>query len=135
MISEKDLKLTINKMYNDIRSIDLLKHQNAINYVYSRTIQIVALMKILQREEIFTKQEIDSYNKPFFQLDKINVPIVEEKEKQLTLDDVSDEDLQLFVREFNNRKSNKKTKSKPKELSSFSNKKNNIQELQPTERI
>ena len=106
MLSEKDIKLTINKLWNEMKNIKL-EQNNAVYSVGMRTAQIMALMKIINRQEIFTKQEIQAtgfIQQATFQLDKINVPIIQEQEKQLTLDDVSDDDLSLFVQEFNNRK-------------------------------
>ena len=106
MLSEKDIKLTINKLWNEMKNIKL-EQNNAVYSVGMRTAQIMALMKIINRQEIFTKQEIQAtgfIQQATFQLDKINVPIIQEQEKQLTLDDVSNEDLSLFVQEFNNRK-------------------------------
>ena len=129
MLSEKDIKLTINKLWNEMKNIKL-EQNNAVYSVGMRTAQIMALMKIINRQEIFTKQEIQAtgfIQQATFQLDKINVPIIQEQEKQLTLDDVSDDDLSLFVQEFNNRK--KKSIINPK----IRNK--NAQTLRPQKRI
>lgn len=140
MLNEKDLKLTINKLYSEMKNINILKEPNTINFIYSRTIQIIALMKILNKEEIFSKQEIQSYdlfkkiNQQQYYQDKIKeayekyplgIPPIQSKQ-QLTLSDIPNEELQLFVKEFNERK---KGKIKKKTIIN-----NNIPELELKER-
>lgn len=108
MLNEKDLKLTINKLYSEMKNINILKEPNTINFIYSRTIQIIALMKILNKEEIFSKQEIQSYdlfkkiNQQQYYQDKIKeayekyplgIPPIQSKQ-QLTLSDIPNEELQ-----------------------------------------
>ena len=59
MLSEKDIKLTINKLWNEMKNIKL-EQNNAVYSVGLRTSQILALMKIIGKEEIFSKAEIDN---------------------------------------------------------------------------
>jgi hypothetical protein len=142
MLSEKDTKLTINKLWKELKETNILREPNTTLFIYSRTIQILALMKILGREEIFTKQEIDSYNIKLPQQINIKIPkpvrnITSEKEVQISLADKPEVELQKFVKSFNRRKNKtlstqdlkKLSEIKPKETNS------NIQELIPQERI
>jgi hypothetical protein len=142
MLSEKDIKLTINKLWKELKETNILREPNTTLFIYSRTIQILALMKILGREEIFTKQEIDSYNIKLPQQINIKIPkpvrnITSEKEVQISLADKPEVELQKFVKSFNRRKNKtlstqdlkKLSEIKPKETNS------NIQELIPQERI
>jgi hypothetical protein len=57
-MNEKDIKLTINKLWNEIKNIKL-EQNNAIYSISIRTTQILALMKTIQREDIFRKDDIE----------------------------------------------------------------------------
>lgn len=104
MINEKDLKLTINKLWNEIKEVDLLKQPLAINFIYSRTIQIFALMKVLQRNEIFTKIEIQSYDLlKNLSSKEIKEELQEKTKQQLKLSDIPDAELQKFIIDYNSK--------------------------------
>lgn len=58
MMNEKDIKLTINKLWKEIKEIKL-EQNNAIYSISIRTTQILALMKTIEREDIFRKYDIE----------------------------------------------------------------------------
>ena len=59
MYNEKDIKLTINKLWREIKEIKL-EQNNALYSVNIRVAQIFVLMKIINKEEMFTKEEIQA---------------------------------------------------------------------------
>jgi hypothetical protein len=150
MLSEKDIKLTINKLWKELKETNILREPetnilrepNTTLFIYTRTTQILALMKILGKEEIFSKQEIDSYNIKLPQQINIKIPepvknITSEKEVQISLADIPEEQLQKFVKSFNRRKNKTLTKEDLKKLTETKTTKenSNIQELVQVERI
>jgi hypothetical protein len=116
MLNEKEIKLTINKLWNEMKNLKL-EQNNAIYSLGLRASQIMALMKVIKREDIFSKAEIDSYdikNSDF-------KPNLQHDGKQLTLEDMPIEELQNYINNF--KKKPVKTINK------------NIQKLEPKERV
>ena len=131
MYNEKDIKLTINKLWREMKEIKL-EQNNALYSVNIRVAQIFVLMKIINKEEMFTKAEINNTNIIIQDEQFVSAynkfplgikPNIQHDEKQLKLEDLPIEELKKYIKNY------KKQTVKRKPINP------NTQVLEPKERV